>query len=375
VALSRLIDQTLANKTTQIRSDDEQQGLKKVQQYQLDLLHHQVSGMMVDNFIVRPKRRYVDAFFKRSYWETLDDSKQTVLETHLSSLPSEANALTAQEKNNELSHRFDHLILTMQLSLLTDESIADSAKHRLIYLGQHLEDKQNVPDVAAQLALIQELQTELFWQAIDVPELERVRGALRNLIRVLDKVEKAVVYSNFSDGLKSKQHIMAQHVLILNTTIKKPNTLLSNIKISLQFRNLSAINQCDLDTLERLLLEASGVTDRSLYHEKVLKNKPLGSFIRELVGLDRQAAKAIFSDFLDEGQYTVEQIQFVNQIVDYLTTNGVLDVKHIFESPFTDLHNESAYGFFEEHKVTELFGRIRKIKVNSEVKQERMSQR
>jgi len=81
------------------------------------------------------------------------------------------------------------------------------------------------------------------------------------------------------------------------------------------------------------------------------------------VGMDRQAAKAAFSGFLDEGEYTAEQINFVNQIVDYLTHNGVLEVKHIFESPFTDLHSESAYGFFDETKVVELFSVIRSFEV------------
>jgi type I restriction enzyme R subunit len=378
VALSRLIEHTLSNtnKTANTLPKYEQQDLRKVQRYQLDLLHHHVSGMKVDNFIVRPKRRYVEPFVKRAYWELLDDSKQTVLETHISLLPSEANAFSTQEPINELANRFDHFVLTMQLSLLAQNSIADGAKHRLMHIGQQLEGKRNVPDVATQLELIQDLQTELFWQAIDVPALETVRRSLRNLVRVLDKVEKEVVYSNFSDaGLEVKEQAASYGTTAIDLEQYRKKTTLyiedNQDQLTIQkLKRNKPITQADMDTLERLLLEASGVTDRSLYHEKVLDNKPLGTFIRELLGLDRQAAKAIFSDFLDEGHYTVEQIQFVNQIIDYLTTNGALDVKHIFESPFTDLHSESAYGFFAEHKVTELFSRIRDIKANSEVKQE-----
>lgn len=89
------------------------------------------------------------------------------------------------------------------------------------------------------------------------------------------------------------------------------------------------------------------------------------NIIRELVGLDMQAAKEAFSDFLDQGVYNARQINFVNQIINYLTGHGVLEVKQIFESPFTDLHSESAYGFFSEDKVVELFGRVNRIRANA----------
>ena len=83
--------------------------------------------------------------------------------------------------------------------------------------------------------------------------------------------------------------------------------------------------------------------------------------------MDLNAAKEAFSSFLDEGIYNAEQINFVNQVIDYLVNNGVLDMAHIFEPPFTDYHGESAYGFFDEGKVVELFGVIRKVNANAMV--------
>ena len=44
-----------------------------------------------------------------------------------------------------------------------------------------------------------------------------------------------------------------------------------------------------------------------------------------------------------------------------------LDMAQIFEPPFTDNHGESAYGFFDEGKVVELFGVIRKVNANAVV--------
>jgi len=73
------------------------------------------------------------------------------------------------------------------------------------------------------------------------------------------------------------------------------------------------------------------------------------------VGLDINAVKEAFSEFLDEGIYNAGQINFVNKTIDYLMDIGVLAMPHIFEAPFADYHGENAYGFFDEGKVVELF--------------------
>ena len=65
--------------------------------------------------------------------------------------------------------------------------------------------------------------------------------------------------------------------------------------------------------------------------------KPLGEFVREIVGLDMNAAKAAFAEYLDETQLDSRQIYFVNQIVEYIVHNGMMkDLSVLQETPFTD---------------------------------------
>ncbi|EOI2401856.1 type I restriction-modification enzyme R subunit C-terminal domain-containing protein [Enterobacter hormaechei] len=63
----------------------------------------------------------------------------------------------------------------------------------------------------------------------------------------------------------------------------------------------------------------------------------------------------------DKDAYNAEQIQFVAQVIDYLVNNGILEMSQLFEPPITDNHGESAYGFFDEGTVVELFSVIRKV--------------
>ena len=68
--------------------------------------------------------------------------------------------------------------------------------------------------------------------------------------------------------------------------------------------------------------------------------KPLGEFVREIVGMDMKAAKEAFSKYLDETVLDSRQIYFVNQIVEYIVRNGVMkDLSVLQEAPFTDRSN------------------------------------
>lgn len=72
-------------------------------------------------------------------------------------------------------------------------------------------------------------------------------------------------------------------------------------------------------------------------YEQEFGSKPLGKFVREIVGLDINAAKEAFSDYLTNTNPDSRQIYFVNQIVEYIVHNGMMrDFSVLQESPFTD---------------------------------------
>ena len=72
-------------------------------------------------------------------------------------------------------------------------------------------------------------------------------------------------------------------------------------------------------------------------YEAEYGQKPLGELVREIVGIDMNAAKAAFADYLSDTNLDERQIYFINQIVEYIVHNGVMkDLSVLQESPFTD---------------------------------------
>ena len=64
----------------------------------------------------------------------------------------------------------------------------------------------------------------------------------------------------------------------------------------------------------------------------------LTHFVRSMVGMDRAAAQAAFSDFLNDRSLTPPQIRFVEMVIDQLTARGVMEASALYEAPFNSIH-------------------------------------
>lgn len=94
------------------------------------------------------------------------------------------------------------------------------------------------------------------------------------------------------------------------------------------------LTENDVKSLEKILWSEVGTKEE---YEAEYGTKPLGEFVREIVGLDMSAAKAAFADYLNNANLDSRQIYFVNQIIEYIVQNGMMkDLSVLQETPFTD---------------------------------------
>jgi type I restriction enzyme R subunit len=113
-----------------------------------------------------------------------------------------------------------------------------------------------------------------------------------------------------------------------------------------KLRHNRALTPSDLSELEHFVYDSEPVESRSRFEECYGSDKPLTLLIRSLVGLDRNAAKEAFGQFLDDNRYSSQQIRFVEMIIDRLTKQGVMEAGQLYEPPFTALHHEGLDGTF-----------------------------
>ena len=89
--------------------------------------------------------------------------------------------------------------------------------------------------------------------------------------------------------------------------------------------------------------------------------------MRSVVGLDRNAAKSAFAEFLTGAPLHPDQITFLDEVVEYLVKNGVMEPKAMFDSPFTNINDQGVLGVFGEDTSKKIIEVVRHINGNAGV--------
>ena len=319
------------------------------------LLQGQVGALNPDSFLVRPHLRLVDRFSKAGAWNAV-----TVLETPeaikiLGGLP------TGLDEGGEEAKRFDLLLLKLQLSLLRKDEGWERLQDRLVAIAHALAQKGNIPMVAAQMELIQDVCSDLWWEGLTLPMLEQARRKLRELVKLMDRVDRKVLYTDFEDALGEEKIsdpvFVPMGVNMERFRAKARQFLLAheNHFTIHRLRMNEPLTAMDLEELERMLREAGLGSEDELEKAKQ-ESHGLGLFVRSLLGLDRAAAKAAFAEFLQGSTLNANQIDFLGMMIDHLTEHGVMDPALLYESPYTDLNPMGVEGVFDQPQVGILFG-------------------
>jgi type I restriction enzyme R subunit len=341
---------------------DQAAALTGLRQQMVSGLRTEVQGMTLDNFLVRPHRRYVEKFANEAAWTHLDaDARQELIE-HVAGLPSEVTDEDLAAK------QFDLLVYRTELALLRADPSFAGLRGKITETASLLEELPNVPMVAAEMAVILEIQTDNFWEDITLPMLETVRRRLRALVKLIEHERRPLVYSDFEDRLGTAAEIMVHGMPVgtdIETFRRKARQFLKSYENHLaiiKVKRNEPLTPTDLADLERIFIEA-GVEDDSL--AAIRKDGGVPRFVRSLVGLDRESAKRAFAEFLVGRKLTADQNEFLNLVIDYLTARGIMDPKLLYEAPFTDFDSKGVEGVFEQADAQRMVKILREIEART----------
>jgi len=272
----------------------------------------------------------------RNHWPAVSKYRdpaawQYISEVDVLDLKNEVAPLLPKSPGNELAKKFDLLSLYVQLGMV-DENF-DSGRHegQITMIADALRKRASIPDIQAKMPLLNEIMTSAFWDNKTLASIENMRKQIRDLLKYLvgdsGKTFTVTIEDEVTDGgLAAK----------INTTMTYREKLLDFLTqqrdhpVLHKIHNLERLSSEDIDELERILWQELGTKEdykRYLRREQMTADVPVAAFIRKVVGLDRQKAIRLFSDFISANTLTAEQEEFINNILNYVCQNGDMEKK------------------------------------------------
>jgi len=259
------------------------------------------------------------------------------------------------------------LLYKLQLAKLRGEPRFLRLQGQVRELATLLEARHSIPMVAAELDLIQDLMRDEWWQDVTVPMLEEVRRRLRALIGLIETKAQEPLYSDFSDELVEIKELDGAR-LLTNDTFKqfrlRAQEFLKEHDDHLTMQRLrrnQPLTSNDLEELE-LFLISHGIGDAHVIERAKEECHGFGLFVRSLVGIDRNAAKELFADYLAEGTHSVMQIRFINAVIDELTSKGVMEASRLYDPPFSDIAPTGPEDLFSRYEAGQIFDLLQLIR-------------
>lgn len=282
-----------------------------------------------DNFAVRQHLKYVDLYSSDTNYQGLSYEDTLIVR-------EEVAPLILPDGDEVSAIRFDALMYGIELAYLMGKKYS-KARNDLYKKVNGIASVANIPEIQMQSELIQKILNTDYLGNAGINEFEEIREKLRDLMKYIPK-SKLRYDTNFEDDLLS---IDWKESELENDELKNYKAKAEfyirqhqdNIAIA-KLRTNKPLTSSDISMLEEILWSEVG-TKQDYEHE--YGQKPLGELVREIVGLDMNAAKEAFSEYLTNASLDSRQIYFVNQIVEYIVHNGIMkDLSVLQESPFTD---------------------------------------
>lgn len=296
----------------------------------VDDMVSKVQELNKDNFAVKQHLRYVEEYSNVDRYNSLTYENTLQIREELA-------PLIIPDEDEISAVRFDALMYGIELAYLVGKKYS-KARNDLMKKVNAVSSVANIPEIQAHSTLINKILHTDYVDTAGINEFEIIREEIRDLLKYIPAKERTSFSTTFDDEVLSMEwkESELENDDLINYREKAEYYVREhqdNIVIAKLKSNIPLTHE-DIESLESILWSDLG--SKSDYQDEY-GDKPLGEFVRGIVGLDMKAAKEAFSEFLDNSSLDSRQIYFVNQIVEYIVHNGMMtDFSVLQEPPFTD---------------------------------------
>ena len=293
--------------------------------------YKQVMALNSDLIAVKLRMQYVEKYKKPEAFVSISEGDKGKLLTQIA-------PLVRSDEADEFAKRFDNFMYGLILAHIEQMPAFQYAKKQLCDTASLLERKASIPQIKAKLPILQEIQTDAFWDANDILLFEQVRKELRELIRFLDEgggAQRQIVTKLTDPIIDSQEGVQLEVAYDFEDYRTKVNRYVNEHGNTLAIYKLThniPLAMGDYQELERVLTSELGSKED---YAREFGDTPFGLLIRKIAKLDHEAAMQAFSAFINDQSLNQKQIAFVNKIINHIELNGYMEnVAELTKPPF-----------------------------------------
>lgn len=326
----------------------------------VETCHKQVTALNLELISVKLRMQYVEKYKKQDAFLSISEGDKGELLTQIA-------PLVQSEETDEFAKRFDNFMYGLILAHIEQMPAFKYAKKQLCDTASLLERKANIPQIKEKLPLLQEIHTDVFWDANDILLFEKVRKELRGLIRFLDEDDggqKRIITKLTDPIIDSQEGVQLDTAYDFEDYRAKVNRYVNEHGNTLAIYKLThniPLAVGDYQELERVLTSELGSKED---YKREFGDTPFGLLIRKIAKLDHEAAMQAFSAFINDQSLNQKQIAFVKKIINHIELNGYMEnVSELTKPPFDK--PVSFIKLFDAKTRTALIATINQIRENA----------
>lgn len=326
------------------------------------LLSQQIADLPRNSIPVREKWNQVESVSAAETVREYSASTRATLQQDIAPLMQWIDISKYEE-----AYKFDRLIARLQVELIRGGNRFDDLRDEVVNLVSSL--RINLSQVKDKLAVIEQVKSDEFWDAVTVGALEEIRRQLRGIVQyrrrdasvprepiILDVKEdesqiehqrRKVQMSEMSGidmaAYRNRVNQVLQSIIDQNETLRK-------------IRLGEPVTETDLEDLCSLVLTQEPGLDLHELLEYYQQAGSLDQAIREIIGMEAEAVRQRFISFVQaHPNLASHQIKFLDLLQNHIAKYGSIKTDELYQPPFTSLHTESLDGLFEAALADELF--------------------
>lgn len=258
------------------------------------------------------------------------------------------------------AYRFDRMLADFTCEKIRNSGTTEDLKGQIVNWLNNLQTHLN--PVREKTELLKEARSPDFWDEADCRRIEEMRRQLRDIVKYKEKQTGEKTQPSVTDikdgGVrieKQTTHLKAVDMRAYQVQVEEVlRKSFEQEPVLRKIRNAEPVSIAELEALNSFIHTQNPDVDLAVLQEFYGSATGLDQILRSIVGMEAETVNKRFEAFVQQyPQLNSKQIRFLSLLQNHIARFGCIELKTLYEAPFTMVDSAGPDGVFENEEQIE----------------------